>query len=49
MKLSSNLERMADQAVNIARKARKLNQHPPLPEVELIMPMCEHAMLDVQG
>src|SRR6266705_4565965 len=33
MKLSSNLERMADQAVNIARKARKLNQHAPLPEV----------------
>ena len=26
MKLSSNLERMADQAMNIARKARKLNQ-----------------------
>ena len=28
MKLSSNLERMGDQAVNIARKTRKLNQHP---------------------
>jgi len=44
MKLSSNLERMADQAVSIARKARKLNQHPPLPEVELIQPMGEVAM-----
>ena len=33
MKLSSNLERMADQAVNIARKARKLNRHPALPEM----------------
>jgi len=33
MKLSSNLERMADQATNIARRARKLNQHPALPEV----------------
>jgi phosphate transport system protein len=44
MKLSSNLERMADQAVNIARKARKLNQHPALPEVELIAPMYEHAL-----
>ena len=44
MKLSSNLERIADQAVNIARKARKLNQHPALPEVELIMPMYEHAL-----
>jgi phosphate transport system protein len=44
MKLSSNLERMADQATNIARRARKLNQHPPLPEVELIRPMYAHAM-----
>lgn len=44
MKLCSNLERMADQAVNIARKARKLNRHPALPEVELIAPMREHAM-----
>jgi phosphate transport system protein len=44
MKLSSNLERMADQAVNIARKARKLNQHPPLPEVEVIVPMQAQAM-----
>jgi phosphate transport system protein len=44
MKLCSNLERMADQGVNIARKARKLNRHPALPEVELIEPMREHAM-----
>jgi phosphate transport system protein len=44
MKLSSNLERMADQATNIARRARKLNQHPVLPEAELIKPMYEHAM-----
>ncbi|PYL37718.1 MAG: phosphate transport system regulatory protein PhoU [Verrucomicrobia bacterium] len=44
MKLSSNLERMADQATNIARRARKLNQHPPLPELELIAPMHAHAM-----
>src|SRR5438477_4265515 len=44
MKLSSNLERMADQATTIARRARKLNQHPPLPEVELIRPTYEHAM-----
>src|ERR1043166_1572348 len=44
MKLSSNLERMADQATTIARRARKLNQHPPLPEVELIRPMYDHAM-----
>src|SRR5881394_4116471 len=44
MKLSSNLERMADQATSIARRARKLNQHPQLPEVELMKPMYEHAM-----
>src|SRR5437899_457024 len=44
MKLSSNLERMADQATTIARRARKLNRHPPLPEVELIRPMYEQAM-----
>ena len=44
MKLSSNLERMADQATNIARRARKLNQHPALPEAELIRPMYVHAM-----
>jgi len=45
MKLSTNLERMADQATTVARRARKLNRHPPLPEVELIKPMYEHAML----
>ena len=44
MKLCSNLERMGDQAVSIARKARKLNRHPALPEVELVAPMREHAM-----
>jgi phosphate transport system protein len=44
MKLSSNLERMADMATTIARRARKLNQHPPLAEVELIRPMYDHAM-----
>jgi phosphate transport system protein len=44
MKLSSNLERMGDQAVSIARKARKLNRHPPLAEVALIEPMREMAM-----
>ena len=44
MKLSSNLERMADQATNIARKALKLNKHPALPEIKLIIPMHEHAV-----
>src|SRR3954452_12824706 len=44
MKLSSTLERMADQAVNIARKARKLSRHPALPETDFIEPMFAHAM-----
>jgi phosphate transport system protein len=44
MKLSSNLERVGDQATNIARRARKLNRHPPLSEIELIVPMRAHAM-----
>src|SRR5881396_2671600 len=49
MKLSSNLERMADQATNIARRARKLNQHPALPEAELILPMNAQAMSMFKG
>jgi phosphate transport system protein len=44
MKLSPNVERIADQATNIARRARKLNRHPPLPEIELIQPIQAHAM-----
>ena len=44
MKLSPNIERVADQATTIARRARKLNQHPPLPEMELIVPIYKHAM-----
>ena len=44
MKLSSNLERIADQAVNIARGSRKLNRHPLLPEVKLIEPMYAQAV-----
>ena len=43
MKLSPNIERIADQATNIARRARKLNRHPPLPEVESIVPIQAHA------
>jgi phosphate transport system protein len=44
MKLSTNLERIGDQATTIARRARKLNRHPSLAEVELIKPMYEQAM-----
>src|SRR5260370_35350635 len=44
MKLSPNIERIADQATNIARRARRLNPHPPLPEVALMCPLQPHAM-----
>jgi phosphate transport system protein len=44
MKLSPNIERVADQATNIARRARKLNRHPPLKEIEWIEPIYAHAM-----
>ena len=44
MKLSPNIERVGDQATSIARRARKLNQHPALPEVQLIAPLRDHAM-----
>ncbi|MFL6501441.1 MAG: phosphate signaling complex protein PhoU [Candidatus Udaeobacter sp.] len=43
MKLSPNIERVADEATNIAEAARKLNNHAPLAEVNLIVPMQEHA------
>ncbi len=44
MKLSPNLERIADESVSIARKARKLNQHRELAEVDLITSMGAYAM-----
>lgn len=39
MKVGSNLERVADQAVGIARRARRLNRHPVLPEAAALEPM----------
>lgn len=44
MKISPNIERVADQATNIARRARKLNRHPPLSEIEVIVAIQAHAM-----
>ncbi|MBW0001195.1 MAG: phosphate signaling complex protein PhoU [Verrucomicrobia bacterium] len=43
MKLSTNLERVADQAVSIARRARKLNVEPAIPEVALLEPLFREA------
>jgi len=36
IKIGANIERVADQAVNIARRARKLNEHPAVPEIHLL-------------
>src|SRR5436309_2686867 len=44
MKLSPNIERVGDQATSIARRARKLSRHPALPEVEIMIPIEQHAM-----
>ena len=43
MKLSPNLERIADESVALARRARKLAQHPKLAEADLITPLGAYA------
>ena len=48
MRISPNLERIADEAVSIARRARKLNRHRELREVELITKMALHALAMVR-
>jgi phosphate transport system protein len=44
MKLSPDIERIADEATNIAEAASRLNEHPPLAEVNLIVPIQAHAI-----
>ena len=44
MKLSPNIERVADEATNIAESARKLISDSPLAEVKLIVPIQAHAI-----
>jgi phosphate transport system protein len=44
MKLSPNIERVADEATNIAECASKLNKHPALAEVNSIGPIQAHAI-----
>ena len=44
MKVGANLERVADQATSIARRARKLNAVPALPETPLLEPMAHEAV-----
>jgi len=38
MRIATNLERMSDQAVNIARRIRKINKHAEVTETKLIEP-----------
>lgn len=44
MKIGTNLERIGDQAVNIARRACKLNDELPLEETAKLGPMFEKSM-----
>jgi phosphate transport system protein len=44
MKLGSNLERIADQSVAIARRAKKLNAEPIVPEISLLEPLFQAAL-----
>lgn len=44
MKLSANLERIADQSVVTARRAKKLNQESAVPEVALVEPLYQEAV-----
>jgi len=44
MKFSVNLERVADQAVNIARRARKLIARPPVPQAAELEPIFQYSM-----
>lgn len=49
MKISMNLERMADHAVNIAKRAKKISAAPELSEVNLIEPLytlADHLLRD---
>ncbi|MFT5469241.1 MAG: phosphate transport system protein [Verrucomicrobiales bacterium] len=48
MKIASNLERASDQAVNIARRARKILKGPELPETREIEPIAEMALSELR-
>jgi len=44
MKVANNLERISDEAQNIARRSRKLLKHAEISEVVLIEPVYEKAL-----
>jgi phosphate transport system protein len=43
MKISTNLERISDHAVSIAKRARKINRNQPLQEAQWLEPLYTHA------
>lgn len=48
MKISVNLERIADQAVNVARRGRKLIARPEVTELQELLPLFSYAELMVK-
>jgi phosphate transport system protein len=44
MKVSTNLERIGDQSVSIARRAKRLNRRPPVSETALLEPSYRLAL-----
>jgi phosphate transport system protein len=44
IKIGANIERVADQAVNIARRARKINEHPEVPELHFLDELVKMAV-----
>jgi len=44
MKISTNLERISDEAEHIARRAKKLLKRPQISEIRLIEPVAERAL-----
>lgn len=48
IKVATDLERISDQAVNIARRAKKLLQAPELPEARLVEPIHAQALALLQ-
>jgi phosphate transport system protein len=44
IKIGANIERVADQGVGIARRARKLNEHASVPELHLLDKLISHAL-----
>jgi phosphate transport system protein len=49
MKVSNNLERISDQSVNIAKRARRMNKYPELPETKLLEPIYRMAAAELDA